>query len=731
MKKIKLFLSFITLVTLSLFVLTGCFDAKSSSGKTSKAPKGKIKALIKKAEKNNVDAMVKVADSYYYCNGVEGDLKEAFKWYSKAAEAGDPYAMFKLGTLYKNGEGVKSDYIQGEKLQKKAADAGYLDAMIEVWGENLYETPSDKLDRVINAIEGKDTQDKPKTRLSREQLGNKIFEAASKSKGNDKNYYLGMCYFHGIGTEKDEEKALKLMNTAAKKGSTKAYNFFSDYYYKKDNQQALKFAEKYAKKTGAVGWYFLASLKSTIETDKRNRGLSEDDLILNIDDEIEKTRDPIYKAELIKLKNETKKYRAQLLKKRAKEIKTNNYSEDYALAVKSGFAPAMVELAYIEDKKGNITHKFELYTEAYKKGCERANYYLKGDDYLEYLASIADKDKEAQYLLGKLMLEDGRDQNFEKGFKLVSQAYANGVSDAVYELADCYYYGKGTQEDKAKAFTFYSEAAKGGNDEAQYMLGEYYMNAYGNVAEDPKLAFEWFSKASEQGHSKAKARLGICYFDGYGIEKDYDKAFQLIKEECAHRGSQGPQYYLGLCYEEGLGTSKDPKKAYDCYNSVASSDKKSAYKLAQCYKNGFGTRTNLTYAISYLKGLADDDRNVRFELIDLYFNNSSSYKAVQEMKKILDSSSYANFLYAQCCQIGKDVDKSLRLAAQHYKKAFALASENESQGKADASDYYCLALCYENARGTSKDAEKALNYYKLAAKDNFGKAQEKVQELEK
>jgi hypothetical protein len=70
-----------------------------------------------------------------------------------------------------------------------------------------------------------------------------------------------------------------------------------------------------------------------------------------------------------------------------------------------------------------------------------------------------------------------------------------------------YYYGNGVTQDYKKAERWYQEAAKQGNLEAQFKLGDMY--SYGNgVTQDYKEAERWYQEAAKQGHLAAKGKLG-------------------------------------------------------------------------------------------------------------------------------------------------------------------------------------------------------------------------------
>jgi hypothetical protein len=71
----------------------------------------------------------------------------------------------------------------------------------------------------------------------------------------------------------------------------------------------------------------------------------------------------------------------------------------------------------------------------------------------------------------------------------------------------------------------YSQAARSGDDNAQFYLGALYSSGVGVPRSDDE-AFRWFARAADQGHSHAMLILGGLYAIGRGVQKDNVKAYQ-------------------------------------------------------------------------------------------------------------------------------------------------------------------------------------------------------------
>ncbi len=79
-------------------------------------------------------------------------------------------------------------------------------------------------------------------------------------------------------------------------------------------------------------------------------------------------------------------------------------------------------------------------------------------------------------------------------------------ANALNNLGERYYYGRGVEQDYKKAVECYRKAAELGLAEAQCNLGYCYKTGYG-VERDLNMAVRWFRKAAEQGDEDAKAAL--------------------------------------------------------------------------------------------------------------------------------------------------------------------------------------------------------------------------------
>lgn len=77
--------------------------------------------------------------------------------------------------------------------------------------------------------------------------------------------------------------------------------------------------------------------------------------------------------------------------------------------------------------------------------------------------------------------------------------------------------------DFASAAKYFLKAAHEGDAEAQFSLGNLFVEGVG-VPQDDHQAASWFSKSAEQGFSPAQVNLGVMYIQGQGVEQNLVEA---------------------------------------------------------------------------------------------------------------------------------------------------------------------------------------------------------------
>ena len=165
-------------------------------------------------EKGNKFAQYSLANLYYYGNGVEKDLSQAFWWYRKSSEQGQPYASYAVAQMYSKGEYVAENKETAQRYYK-AALSGFLELESK-------DQADDNLYYKLGAMY--------KNGLGTEIDIPKAIEYFEKSTENMwSTYQLGRLYLFGAEElEKDKEKAVEWLTKSANDGNEYAQNMLDN-----------------------------------------------------------------------------------------------------------------------------------------------------------------------------------------------------------------------------------------------------------------------------------------------------------------------------------------------------------------------------------------------------------------------------------------------------------------------------------------------------------------------
>lgn len=148
-----------------------------------------------------------------------------------------------------------------------------------------------------------------------------------------------------------------------------------------------------------------------------------------------------------------------------------------------------------------------------------------------------------------------RSGQFDEAFEALQILSRQDHPEAQFLMGMMYRYGRGTEQDLAKAAKWYEKSAAQGNSAAMTNLALLYIAGQG-VEKDPSKAVSLLQKAVAKGHTSAKHNLAVRYARGEGVEKDLQKAFELYRE-AASENNPVAQYSLSYAYATGEGTQVD------------------------------------------------------------------------------------------------------------------------------------------------------------------------------
>lgn len=173
--------------------------------------------FIRAAEKGHVLAQVYIAACYHDGIGVEPDSEKTLYWLKKADEQGNVLAKLliaALGTQEYNSQAVDLEQLENELIALAKCGDRFYQVLL---GSYYYEDED----------------------IERRKLSVPWLEAAAKQNVNIAQYYLGVCYYKGVLTEKNEKKAIQYWRQAASQGFTKAQLNLLDYFQNIKGQKEI------------------------------------------------------------------------------------------------------------------------------------------------------------------------------------------------------------------------------------------------------------------------------------------------------------------------------------------------------------------------------------------------------------------------------------------------------------------------------------------------------------
>lgn len=530
-----------------------------------------------------------------------------------------------------------------------------------------------------------------------EEISFDLFLKLVKRKAEENNpsaqYLLSEFYLEGNGVRKNINKAFELMKKSADNGYSQAQlkiagTYLWGYFYNKkcDYEKGVfylkKAAEqKYPRALRMLGYYHIDGLHSI----KR-------------------------------------------CKKKAFELMSEaaEYGDNKAIFFLSDF------YYYGIGTSKSIRKAVELCKTAADKGVDDAQYsmwlyVLDGkakisyEKAYNYLKSAADSGlADACNQIGELYYEDCE---YDNAFRYFNTAAKNESVEGKYNLADCYYYGKGTSQNYEKAFDLYIEAAESKHIQATYSLAWCYDYGQGTKKSD-KLAFKWYMEAAKLGHPLAINNLGVCYATGKGTKKSIKKAIACYTVAAKHNVKESINS-LGSFYETGNALEKDIAKAVEMYQKACSlGDCTAKFNLARCYEFGMGVEKDISKAVDlYIEATIENDRKYLDKLYKFRINRLSSEDAAKISKRLFktNSSQYneraMELLIYSADKGNVDSQRELGVRLWNDKQMHSLAVIYFSMAATKNEPYsvYNLANLYNNGYGVTQYYQKAFELYQKAA----------------
>lgn len=348
-----------------------------------------------------------------------------------------------------------------------------------------------------------------------------------------------------------------------------------------------------------------------------------------------------------------------------------------------------------------------------KRRIELIRYYISTKEFSKVIELLErdynNGDKSALYLQAELLLkgmgEERFGQDIPRAISIYESLSEKGDAQADYHLGEAYLNGP-LEQNTEKGIYYYTKSAEAGDADAQFVLGDIYrrpMNDMGNK----EMAAHWIELAANQDQRDALCVMAYSYLQDPEIEtmnvnnlsydQDVDKGMQFLRH-AADLGNANALYVLAICYQKGKYVEKDEKKAFELlWTSIqAENTPESIKKLGDFYRDGIGAAQAYEDAARLYQAASDR-------------GNAAAMIALSE-------------LYNE----GKGVEKNPEIAIQLQKKAgeiydwnlfgkmpLEIAKEQAKQGDQEA--MWQLGQRYLDGDGVEQNIEVASDWWLKAA----------------
>jgi TPR repeat protein len=112
------------------------------------------------------------------------------------------------------------------------------------------------------------------------------------------------------------------------------------------------------------------------------------------------------------------------------------------------------------------------------------------------------------------------------------------------------------------------QAARNGDREAIWKVGDFYREAKPGVKYSPKTAFRWYAESALAGSATGQNNVGAAFENGVGCEQSYAKAAKWYRLSAA-QGCGVAMANLGFLYLYGFGVKPNRKEALGWFKRAA------------------------------------------------------------------------------------------------------------------------------------------------------------------
>ena len=303
------------------------------------------------------------------------------------------------------------------------------------------------------------------------------------------------------------------------------------------------------------------------------------------------------------------------------------------------------------------------------------------DKYTVYINQENQREAVHLYEDGKRALEE---KDYDSAYKLFQQSVGLGNIDAIYELSECYYWGRGIDINYDKAVSLIRLGLDKENNNCLFLMGRAFSDGNG-VDKDIDNAKTYYRRAIDECSDKkviGKAQCNLANILWEEMDSDESKSDVIaLYKESIKNGNTASMYNLGYYFDNGYKVNRDYMVAYDYYRMAAEQNHTDAQaELGWMYEKGNGVSRDY-YKSAYWYDLAAKNNHL-IAIVNL-------------------GNHYMNGNGVEC-----NKEKGFSL----YMKAYELRKNDESVSTL----LYLIAKSYEFGNGVSKDCQEAIRWYKRA-----------------
>lgn len=313
------------------------------------------------------------------------------------------------------------------------------------------------------------------------------------------------------------------------------------------------------------------------------------------------------------------------------------------------------------------------------------------DKYTVYINQENQSEAVRLYEEGKRALEE---KDYDSAYKFFQQSVDFGNIDAIYELSECYYWGRGIDINYDKAISLIRLGLDKENNNCLFLMGRAFYNGNG-VEKDIDKAKSYYRRAIDECSDKkvigkAQGNLANILWDESPLSEDKSEIV-LLYESSMNNGSDISMMNLGNHYYDGYNIKSDYEKAYYYLRQAAQHKRTDVY-------------TRLGYMFQYGQGI---EKN--YEMAKYWYEmglNCSEHMCINNLAVMYD--------------MGEGVEQNYTKAMELYKKAIDLGNEYAMCN---------LASMYEDGKGVERNIDNAIKYYKDAADRGFQRGIDALERL--